>query len=104
MHEEISKPTAEVSEMITFVEIDGVGVSLFKNNESIILTVSGSREYAKNIPLLQAHTTALKGRNATVKEYQDEGVMFVLKVEDGKAYEANMPIPKWGEVGKTELR
>ena len=43
-------------------------------------------------------------RNAVVKEYKDEGVMFILKVEDGKTYEASMPIPKWGEVGKVQLR
>ena len=43
-------------------------------------------------------------RNAVVKEYKDEDVMFVLKVEDGKTYEASMPIPKWGEVGKLQLR
>lgn len=43
-------------------------------------------------------------RNAVVKEYKDEGVMFILKVEDGKTYEASMPIPKWGEVGKLQLR
>ena len=43
-------------------------------------------------------------RNAVVKEYKDEDVMFVLKVEDGKTYEASMPIPKWAEVGKLTLR
>ena len=43
-------------------------------------------------------------RNAVVKEYQDEGVMFILKIEDGKTYEASMPIPKWAEVGKLQLR
>jgi hypothetical protein len=43
-------------------------------------------------------------RNAVVKEYKDEDVMFILKVEDGKTYEASMPIPKWVEVGKLTLR
>jgi hypothetical protein len=43
-------------------------------------------------------------RNVVVKEYKDEGVMFILKVEDGKTYEASMPIPKWAEVGKLTLR
>lgn len=43
-------------------------------------------------------------RNAVMKEYKDEGVMFILKVEDGKTYEASMPIPKWAEVGKLTLR
>lgn len=43
-------------------------------------------------------------RNAVVKEYQDEGVMFILKIEDGKTYEASMPIPKWAEIGKLTLR
>lgn len=43
-------------------------------------------------------------RNAVIKEYKDEGVMFILKVEDEKTYEANMPIPKWAEIGKLELR
>lgn len=43
-------------------------------------------------------------RNGVIKEYEDEGVMFVLKVENGYTYEACMPIPKWVGVGKVELR
>lgn len=47
---------------------------------------------------------AVRKRNGVIKEYKDEGVMFVLKVEDGKTYEASMPIPKWAEVGKLTFR
>lgn len=47
---------------------------------------------------------AVRKRNGVIKEYKDEGVMFVLKVEDGKTYEASMPIPKWAEVGKITMR
>jgi hypothetical protein len=57
--------------------------------------------------LLDQHSAQLVERgnkNAVIKEYKDEGAMFVLKVEDGKTYEASMPIPKWHEVGKLEYR
>ena len=47
---------------------------------------------------------AVEKRNGVIKEYKDEGVMFILKVVDGKTYEASMPIPKWAEVGKLTLR
>ena len=61
------------------------------------------------LPTLQANQSqqveeAVRKRNGVIKEYKDEGVMFVLKVEDGKTYEASMPIPKWAEVGKLTLR
>jgi len=45
-----------------------------------------------------------KVRNGVIREYKDEGVMFILKIENGKTYEASMPIPKWVEVGKVEFR
>jgi hypothetical protein len=45
-----------------------------------------------------------KRYNARVKEYKDEGAMFILKVENGETYEASMPIPKWNKVGKLKLR
>ena len=58
--------------------------------------------------LTEAHQAgigeAVEKRNGVIKEYKDEGVMFILKVEDGKTYEASMPIPKWAEVGKVQLR
>ena len=46
----------------------------------------------------------MEKRNGVVKEYEDQGVMFVLKVEGDKTYEASMPIPKRVEVGKLEMR
>ena len=52
----------------------------------------------------QEKEEVISKRNAIVKEYKEENMMFILKVEDGKTYEASMPIPKWGEVGKLELR
>jgi hypothetical protein len=52
----------------------------------------------------EAGQKAAGNRNAIVKEYEDEGVMFVLMVKDGKTYEASMPIPKWAEVGRLEFR
>ena len=42
--------------------------------------------------------------NAKIAEYKDEGVMFILKREDGKLYEASMPIPDWHETGEVALR
>ena len=77
-----------------------------------------AREFCSNTPrinkesgvvfyerLVKAFTKALGGkRNAVVKEYKDEGAMFVLKVEDGKTYEASMPIPKWVEVSSVKFR
>ena len=47
---------------------------------------------------------ALKIRNAVVREYKDEGAMFLMKVENGKTYEVSIPIPKWAEVGKLQPR
>lgn len=43
----------EELEMVAFVEIDGVAVGLFKYSEGVSLTVSGSKEYVKDIPLQQ---------------------------------------------------
>lgn len=66
-------------------------------------------EVERMLTTLQATTSqqveeAVRKRNGVIKEYKDEGVMFVLKVEDGNTYEASMPIPKWAEVGKITMR
>jgi hypothetical protein len=45
--------TRGVEEMITFVEVDGVGVALFQSDTGLKLTVSGSKEFIKEIPLHQ---------------------------------------------------
>lgn len=60
----------------------------------------------------QAHTRGREEREAEVREekkvriaeYPDAGAMFILKSENGKTYEASMPIPKWKEVGPLAFR
>lgn len=73
--------------------------------QAIQIREEEANEYNKIIEReLQKAREQRARRNAVIKEYKDEGVMFVLKVEDGKTYEASMPIPKWAEVGKLTLR
>ena len=43
-------------------------------------------------------------KEVRIREYAEEGVLFILKYEKGETYEASMPIPKWVKVGKLELR
>ncbi len=50
---EATPSLSEGEEMIAFVEIDDVGVSLFKNADRFKLTVSGSKEFVKEMSLSQ---------------------------------------------------
>lgn len=45
-----------------------------------------------------------KSNDAKIAEYEDAGVMFILKRENGQLYEAKVPIPKWYPIGDIKLR
>jgi hypothetical protein len=53
-----NKPERSVEEILTFVEVDEVGIVVKKNNNKLYLTISGSEEYITDLtgldPTLQA--------------------------------------------------
>jgi hypothetical protein len=60
----------DYQEMIAFAEIDGVAVSVFQGVDSLTLTVSGSKEYTKQIDL----TTYGNARELAGIEKVEKGV------------------------------
>ena len=95
-HNEIPKDT--VAELVAFIEIDGVAVALFESEVGMKLTVSGSNEYVKEIPLTTIYNKGVAVGRVEEKEeiksaFCDRGLtssVFFDKV----LQEAGTPLPE----------